>query len=32
MEISLICMAIALVGGLMMARLTRLLHLPAGTA
>ena len=32
MEISLICMAIALVGGLMMSRLTRLLHLPAVTA
>ena len=32
MEISLICLAIALVGGLMMSRLTRLLHLPAVTA
>ena len=32
MEISLSCMAIALVGGLMMSRLTRLLHLPAVTA
>lgn len=32
MEIFLICMAIALVGGLMMSRLTRLLHLPAVTA
>ena len=32
MEISLICLAIALVGGLMLSRLTKLLHLPAVTA
>ena len=32
METSLICLAIALVGGLMMSRLTKLVHLPAVTA
>ena len=32
MEISLICLAIALVGGLMLSRLTKLIHLPAVTA
>ena len=32
MEISLICLAIALIGGLMLSRLTKLLHLPAVTA
>ncbi|MGM9548493.1 MAG: cation:proton antiporter [Faecousia sp.] len=32
MEIYLICLAVALVGGLMMSRLSRLLHLPAVTA
>lgn len=32
MEIYLICLAVAIVGGLMMSRLTKLLHLPAVTA
>ena len=32
MEISLICLAVALVGGLMLSRLTKLLNLPAVTA
>ena len=32
MEISLICLAVALVGGLMLSRLTKLIHLPAVTA
>ena len=32
MEISLICLAVALIGGLMMSRLTKLFHLPAVTA
>ena len=32
METSLICLAIALVGGLMLSRLTKLMHLPAVTA
>ncbi len=32
MEISLICLAIALVGGLMLSRLTKIFHLPAVTA
>ena len=32
MEIYLICLAIALVGGLMLSRLTKLIHLPAVTA
>ena len=32
MEIYLICLAVALVGGLLMSRLSRLLHLPAVTA
>lgn len=32
METSLICLAIALVGGLMLSRLTKLIHLPAVTA
>ncbi len=32
MEISLICLAVALVGGLLMSRLTKLVHLPAVTA
>ena len=32
MEIYLICLAVALVGGLMLSRLTKLLHLPAVTA
>ena len=32
MEINLICLAAALVGGLMLSRLTKLLHLPAVTA
>jgi len=32
MEISLICLALALVGGLMLSRLTKLMHLPAVTA
>ena len=32
MEISLICLAFAMIGGLMMSRLTKLLHLPAVTA
>ncbi len=32
MEISLICIAVALVGGLLLSRLTKLLHLPAVTA
>ena len=32
MEIYLICMASALIGGLMLSRLTKLLHLPAVTA
>ncbi len=32
MELSLICLAIALVGGLMLSRLTKLIHLPAVTA
>ena len=29
MEIYLICLAVALVGGLMLSRLTKLIHLPA---
>ena len=32
METSLICLAVALIGGLMMSRLTKLVHLPAVTA
>ena len=32
MEIYLICLAAALVGGLMLSRVTKLLHLPAVTA
>ena len=32
METSLICLAVALVGGLMLSRLTKLIHLPAVTA
>ena len=32
MEIYLICMAVALVGGLMLSRLTKMIHLPAVTA
>ena len=32
MEINLICLAVALVGGLMLSRLTKLLNLPAVTA
>ena len=32
METNLICLAIAMIGGLMMSRLTKLLHLPAVTA
>ena len=32
MEFSLICLAVALVGGLMLSRLTKLIHLPAVTA
>ena len=32
METSLICLAIALIGGLMLSRLTKLIHLPAVTA
>ena len=32
MEISLICLAVALVGGLLLSRLTKLMHLPAVTA
>ena len=32
MEISLICLAVAMIGGLMMSRLTKLFHLPAVTA
>ena len=32
MEIYLICLAVALVGGLMMSRLTKLVNLPAVTA
>ena len=32
METYLICLAVALVGGLMLSRLTKLLHLPAVTA
>ena len=32
MEISLICLAVALVGGLMLSRVTKLFHLPAVTA
>ena len=32
MEISLICLAMAMIGGLMMSRLTKLVHLPAVTA
>ncbi|MBQ2769981.1 MAG: cation:proton antiporter [Clostridia bacterium] len=32
METSLVCLAIAMVGGLMLSRLTKLLHLPAVTA
>ena len=32
MEISMICLALALVGGLMLSRLTKLMHLPAVTA
>ena len=32
MEIYLICLAVAMVGGLMLSRLTRLIHLPAVTA
>ena len=32
MEIFLVCMASALIGGLMLSRLTKLLHLPAVTA
>ena len=32
MEIYLICLAAALVGGLLLSRLTKLLHLPAVTA
>ena len=32
MEISLICLAFAMIGGLMMSRLTKLFHLPAVTA
>ena len=32
MEIYLICLAVALIGGLMLSRLTKRLHLPAVTA
>ena len=32
MEIYLICLAVALVGGLMLSRLTKMIHLPAVTA
>ena len=32
MEIYLICLALALVGGLLLSRLTKLMHLPAVTA
>ena len=32
MEISLICLAVAMIGGLMMSRVTKLFHLPAVTA
>ena len=32
MEIYLICLAVAMVGGLLLSRLTKLLHLPAVTA
>ena len=32
MEIYLICLAVSLVGGLMLSRLTKLIHLPAVTA
>lgn len=32
METYLICLAVALIGGLMLSRLTKLIHLPAVTA